>query len=161
MSSLELLNGLNQLGTEPFLVALSRSSDDAIIGKTLEGLVVFWNAAAERLYGYGAAEMLGRDIAVLIPPDRPQELSDLLARVSSGETVRNLQTERLRKDGATIPVSITVSPVVADDGTVIGASTIAHDLTLYVHQMTELREAHRRVAVNGLLESLLREESGV
>ena len=146
MSSLELLNGLNQLGTEPFLVALSRSSDDAIIGKTLEGLVVFWNAAAERLYGYGAAEMLGRDIAVLIPPDRPQELADLLARVGSGETVRNLQTERLRKDGATIPVSITVSPVVADDGTVIGASTIAHDLTLYVHQMTELREAHRRVA---------------
>ena len=140
------MNGLDQLGTEPFLVALARSSDDAIIGKTLDGLVVFWNAAAERLYGYRAAEMLGRDIAVLIPLDRPQELSDVLARVGNGEIVRNLRTQRRRKDGATIPVSVTVSPVLAVDGTVIGASTITHDLTLHLQQMADLREAQRRVA---------------
>jgi PAS domain S-box-containing protein len=135
---------LPSLATEPFLSALVRSSNDAIIGKTTNGIVVFWNEAAERLYGYEAEEMIGREISVLIPPDRPDELANLLARVQSGETVRNLPTERLRKDGTSIAVSITVSPVVDPDGTVLGMSTIAHDLTQYNQQMTDLREAHRR-----------------
>ena len=87
-------------------------------------MVVFWNEAAERLYGYEADEMIGREIAVLIPPDRPNELSNLLARAQSGETVRNLQTERLRKDGTTVAVSITVSPVIGPDGTVLGMSKL-------------------------------------
>jgi PAS domain S-box-containing protein len=141
-----LLPGLIELGAEPFLVALVRSSEDAIIGKTPDGRVVFWNSAAERLYGYGATEMLGRDIAVLIPADRPQELSQLMAQVRQGKIVRGFHTERLRKDGAIVPVSITVSPVVGDDGTVIGASTIAHDLSRYVDQMRILRESERRAA---------------
>ena len=84
--------------------------------------------------------MLGRDITVLIPADRPQELSQLMAQVRQGKIVRAFRTERLRKDGAIVPVSITVSPVVGDDGTVIGASTIAHDLSRYVDQMRILRE---------------------
>ena len=134
-----------QLATGPFLSALVRSSNDAIIGKTTDGIVVFWNEAAERLYGYEADEMIGREISVLIPPDRLYELPNLLARVQSGETVQNLSTERLRKDGTTVAVSITVSPVVGPDGTVLGISTIAHDLTLYNQQMADLREAHRRV----------------
>jgi PAS domain S-box-containing protein len=146
VKAIESLETLKHLGTDPFLAALARSSDDAIIGKTLDGRVVFWNAAAERLYGYGADEMLGSDIALLIPPDRPQELSELLAQVGNGETVRNLQTERLRKDGARIPVSITVSPVLADDGTVIGGSTIAHDLTRHLFQVAELQSTQRHVA---------------
>jgi PAS domain S-box-containing protein len=132
------------LATEPFLSALVRSSNDAIIGKTTDGIVVFWNEAAERLYGYEADEMIGREISILIPPDRPHELSNLLARVRSGETVRNLPTERLRKDGTAIAVSITVTPVVDPDGTFLGMSTIAHDLTLYNLQIADLRRAHRR-----------------
>jgi len=89
--------GVEKLDTHAFLAALVASSDNPIIGKTLDGTVVSWNEAAERLYGYRASEMLGRDIGVLIPPDRPDELSNLLARVRSGEIVRNMQTQRIRK----------------------------------------------------------------
>ena len=108
------------LTTEPFLSALARSSNDAIIGKTIDGIVVFWNEAAKSLYGYEADEMIGREISVLIPADRPDELSNLRSRVLSGETVRNFRTERVRKDGTLVAVSITVSPVVNPDGTVLG-----------------------------------------
>ena len=148
-------HGLDQLGVEHFLAALVRSSDDAIIGKSPDGRVVFWNAAAERLYGYRAEEMLGRHIAVLFPVDRPEELSDLLAHVRQGRTVTDFHTERVRKDGAIVPVSITVSPVIADDGTVVGASTIAHDLSGQVEQVRIVHEAERRAAeALSLLETL-------
>jgi two-component system NtrC family sensor kinase len=133
------------LDSAPFLAAVVRSSNDAIIGKTPEGTVVFWNEAAERLYGYEAAEILGCGIAILFPPDRPFELSELLTRVKSGETVRNFHTERLRKDGGTVAVSITVSPVIDADGSMIEMSAIAHDLTHHNRQIADLREAHRRV----------------
>jgi PAS domain S-box-containing protein len=146
VTTLSSATGLDKLGVEPFLAALVRSSDDAIIGKTPEGRVVFWNAAAERLYGYEAAEMLGRDIAVLVPADRPDELPEILAQVREGKVVRGLRTKRVRKDGAVVPVSITVSPVLGADGTVIGASTIAHDLSQYVEHVRVLREAERRAA---------------
>jgi PAS domain S-box-containing protein len=146
VTTLSAATGLDKLGVEPFLAALVRSSDDAIIGKTPEGRVVFWNAAAERLYGYEAAEMLGRDIAVLVPADRPDELPEIMAQVREGKVVRGLRTKRVRKDGAVVPVSITVSPVLGADGTVIGASTIAHDLSQYVEHVRVLREAERRAA---------------
>jgi PAS domain S-box-containing protein len=148
-------DGLSRLTAEPFLAALVTSSDDAIIGKTPEGQVVFWNAAAERLYGYEATEMLGRDISILIPPDLPHELAEILERVRKGEIVKGRHTDRLRKDGAIVPVSITVSPIVDDDGTVIGASTIAHDLSDYVENMRVLGDSERRTAeALSLLETL-------
>jgi PAS domain S-box-containing protein len=131
------------LDTESFLAALVRSSNDAIIGKTVDGMVVFWNEAAERLYGYTAEEMVGRQITVLVPPHRTGEFPDLMSRVRSGETVRNFETERLRKDGSLVAVSLTVTPVVGLDGEVLGMSTIAHDLTRHNRQMLDLREAHR------------------
>ena len=92
MKSVAATSGLEQLEAAPFLTALLESSDEPIIGKTLEGTVTFWNLAAERLYGYEASEMLGRDISVLIPAYRPLELSTILGRVAHGETVRHLQT---------------------------------------------------------------------
>ncbi len=131
------------LESHAFLAALFASSDDPIIGKRLDGTVAHWNEAAERLYGYTAAEMLGRSVGLLIPPDRPEELSDLLAQVRAGKIVRNFQTVRLRKDGTSVRVSITVSPVIAADGSILGGSVIAHDLTLYNQQIADLREAHR------------------
>ncbi len=134
------------LGAEAFLAALVESSDDAIIGKTLEGEVVSWNAAAERLYGYSAQEMLGRPIAVLLPPERTQELNDLLVQVRNGTSVRGLSTERMRKDGKRIPVSITVSPVVGAGGEVIGASTVARDLSAHLQVVAELSQAQRATA---------------
>lgn len=135
---------LIKLGAEQFLAAIVRTSNDAIIGKSLDGMVVFWNASAESLYGYSSEEMLGRDIAVLFPPHRPHELADLLARVRGGETIEDFHTERVRKDGSLVAVSITMSPVPDIDGRVLGISVIAHDLTLHNLQISDLREAHRR-----------------
>ncbi len=135
---------LVQFDAEQFLAAIVRTSSDAIIGKTLEGTVVFWNESAARLYGYSADEMLGRDISILFPPDRPNELSELLARVRGGELVRDYRTERRRKDGSTVPVSITMTLVPDALGGVSGISVIAHDLTLQNLQIRDLREAHRR-----------------
>ncbi len=134
---------VSPMAIEPFLSALIRSSNNAIIGKTIDGIVVCWNDGAQRLYGYTADEMIGREISVLIPADRSEELADLLSRVLAGETVRNFRTERVRKDGTVVAVSITVSPVIDSDGTVLGVSTIAHDLSFCDQHMADLREAHR------------------
>jgi PAS domain S-box-containing protein len=144
VDSPKLRKGAGHMKSDAFLTSLVSSSDDAIIGKTLDGTVLFWNEGAERLYGYRADELLGHDISVLIPLDRPLELSELLGRVRSGEIVRNFTTRRIRRDGTTVDVSITVSPVIDDDGTVLSASTIAHDLSLNNQYIADLREARRR-----------------
>ena len=137
--------GLHNLESESFLSSLVRAASDAIIGKTTDGIVLFWNEAAELLYGYNADEMIGNGIGVLFPPDRPLELANLLARVQAGNTVCNFKTKRLRKDGTTVSVSITVAPVIDEDGAVLGISTIAHDLTVHNLQIADLHEAHRQV----------------
>jgi PAS domain S-box-containing protein len=144
MTPMTVLPAAPRLEPEAFLAALVASSDDPIIGKTLDGRVFFWNGAAERLYGYTSTEMLGHDLAELVPADRPNELGELLARVRSGQTVRDFRTTRLRKDGTAVEVSITVSPVVGSDGVVVGGSTITHDLTAFLGQLADLGEAHRR-----------------
>jgi PAS domain S-box-containing protein/putative nucleotidyltransferase with HDIG domain len=133
----------HHLQSDQFLAALVSSSDDAIIGKTTDGVVVSWNTAAELLYGYSAAEMLGRDIAVLFPLWMLDEHDGLLARARRGETVHDLHTERLHKDGRRIEVSITVSPVIGPDGAVVGVATVAHDLTREIRAIAELRESQR------------------
>jgi PAS domain S-box-containing protein len=132
------------VGAEQFLAALVRTSNDAIIGKTIEGRVNFWNHAAQLLYGYTTEEMMGRDISILFPADRTKELSELLTRVCRGETIRDYHTMRVRKNGSYVAVSITMSPVVDDIGCVLGISVIAHDLTQFNLQIADLREAHRR-----------------
>ena len=137
-------NDLIKLGAEQFLAAIVRTSNDAIIGKSPDGTVVFWNEAAEALYGYSAAEMIGREIAILFPPDRPNELADLLTRVRAGETIQDFHTWRVRKDGSLVAVSISMTPVPDPDGNMLGISVIAHDLTLHNLQISDLREAHRK-----------------
>ena len=111
------------------LAAIVASSDDAIVGKTLGGTVTSWNAGAERLYGYAAGDIVGRSISTLISPDRPDEEADLLGRVARGERVEHFETERVRKDGTRVHVSVTLSPVRDDAGRVVGASAIARDIT--------------------------------
>jgi PAS domain S-box-containing protein len=111
------------------LAAIVESAEDAIIGKTLEGAITSWNSGAERLYGYSAEEVRGRPIVLLAPPDRPDEIPQILERLKRGERIERLETVRLRKDGKRIDVSLTISPIKDGGGRVTGASTIARDIT--------------------------------
>ncbi len=111
------------------LAAIVEWSDDAILSKTLDGIIASWNRGAERLYGYAAAEVVGQHVTMLAPPDRAAEITDILARLARGETIDHHQSVRRRKDGRLIDVAITVSPVRDEEGRIIGASTIARDIT--------------------------------
>jgi diguanylate cyclase (GGDEF)-like protein/PAS domain S-box-containing protein len=110
-------------------VAIVESSDDIIISKTLNGIIESWNPAAERLLGYAAEEMIGQPMTVIFPQDRLDEEASILERIRAGERVEHFETVRLRKDGRPINLSVTIAPIVADDGQVIGASKIARDIT--------------------------------
>jgi PAS domain S-box-containing protein len=112
-----------------FLAAIVDSTDDAVIGKTLDGTIISWNRGAERIYGYTAEDVVGRPISILIPEDRADELPAILSRLARGERIDHYLTKRRRKDGVVIDVSVTISPVQDTSGTIIGASAIARDVT--------------------------------
>ncbi|HEY4214313.1 MAG TPA: PAS domain S-box protein [Steroidobacteraceae bacterium] len=111
------------------LAAVVESSDDAIISKTLEGIIVTWNQAAQRIFGYTVEEIVGRSVTVLIPPELVDDEPRILERVKRGERIDHYETTRLRKDGTRIHVSLTVSPIRDGRGQIIGASKIARDVT--------------------------------
>jgi PAS domain S-box-containing protein len=111
------------------LVSVVESSSDAIIGKTLDGIITDWNAGAERLYGYAAGEAIGKPLSILLPPGRSDDISILLGKVGNGEHVQRYDTERMTRDGRIVPVSLSISPIRDDRGVIIGASSIAHDIT--------------------------------
>jgi two-component system, NtrC family, sensor kinase len=115
------------------LVAIVESSDDAIVGKTLEGIVTSWNKGAERgaerLFGYRAQEIIGQPVARLIPEDRLEGETHILARLRRGERVDHFETVRRRKDGTLVDVSVSISPTLDGRGRVVGASKIAPDIT--------------------------------
>ncbi len=111
------------------LAAIVEYSDDAIIGKDLKGTVTSWNNGAERLYGYTAAEMMGQSILRVVPNDRQNEEVEILETIGRGESVRHFETQRLRKDGTTVEVSVTVSAIKDSTGKVVGASKVARDIT--------------------------------
>jgi PAS domain S-box-containing protein len=119
------------------LAAIVASSDDAIVSKDLNGIVTTWNRGAERLFGYTAEEMIGRSIRTIIPADRQHEEDDTLARIRRRELVDHFETIRVRKDGTFVPISLTVSPILDADGTVIGASKIARDISVKIEIETE------------------------
>jgi PAS domain S-box-containing protein len=123
------------------LAAIVESSQDAIISKTLQGVVRTWNAAAERLFGYKAEEAVGRSITLIIPPDRLNEETEILSRISRGERVEHYETVRRAKDGRLIDISLTISPVRDGEGEIIGASKIARDITERKQSEEALREA--------------------
>jgi PAS domain S-box-containing protein len=120
-----------------YLASIVQFCDDAIIGKTLDGTVVSWNTGAERLYGYSAAEMIGRPISVLIPSYRPEELPEIYDAIRRGEGVDGLEAVRIRKDGTPIEVSLTISPIKDAEGRVVGASTVARDITRHKQEDNE------------------------
>ena len=111
------------------LAAIVTSSDNAIISKTLDGIVTSWNPGASRLLGYSAEEMIGKPMLTLIPPDRHKEEEEILALVSRGRSVDHLETVRVRKDGSLVDVSVTISPMRDENGKILGASKIMRDIT--------------------------------
>jgi PAS domain S-box-containing protein len=130
---------LAQEQSDAQLAGIVAASSDAIVSKTLDGTILTWNPGAERLYGYTAREMIGNDVTVILPPDRPDEERGLLARVSAGELIKHHETRRVRKDGTTIYVSLSMAPVRDPAGVIVGASTISHDITAEVEAERRLR----------------------
>ena len=124
------------------LAAVVESSDDAIITKTLDGKITSWNASAERLFGYTAAEIIGQPITVLIPPDRREEERHIIENLRAGNRIEHYETVRVRKDGRLFDVSLTVSPVHDQTGQIVGASKILRDITAAKAAEEALRAAH-------------------
>jgi PAS domain S-box-containing protein len=129
------------------LAAIVESADDAILGITLAGLITSWNRAAERLYGYTAAEMLGQPIAQLIPPDLADDLPMILARLRRGERIEQYETQRLAKDGTRLDVALTISPLRDHTGQIIGASKIVRDITARKQAEAELARRRQETAL--------------
>jgi PAS domain S-box-containing protein len=115
---------------QSLLAAIVASSDDAIISKTLDGRITSWNKGAERLFGYSAHEAIGRSIHLIVPPEGRGQVAEILDRIRHGDRVHHLEVERIRKDGARVNVSLTVSPVHDRHGQIIGASKTARDITV-------------------------------
>jgi len=124
--------------------ALVEFSDDAIIGKTLDGHITSWNGGAEMVFGYSAREMTGKHISVLIPDDRKDEEPGILEKIRRGESVEHYETIRRRKDGKLIDISVTVSPIRDKEGKIIGASKVARDITERKHLEKEITEISNR-----------------
>src|SRR6185437_6520793 len=111
------------------LAAIVESSEDAVIGESLDGTITSWNAAAQRLYGYGPEEAIGQPMAMLVPPERREELAALLSRMRAGEPIKDCEIVRRRKDGTTVDVALTTSPVRDAAGSVVGFATTGRDVT--------------------------------
>ncbi|HSN20456.1 MAG TPA: PAS domain S-box protein, partial [Usitatibacter sp.] len=135
-----------------YMAAIVESSEDAVISKTLDGVITSWNPAASRLYGYRAAEIVGKPITTLIPPELHEEELQILARVRSGQRVDHFETVRVAKDGRRIPVSLMVSPVRDAGGRIIGISKIARDLSAVQKANRELQALRDQLA--GELEAM-------
>ena len=129
----------SQLITARLLAAIVESSDDAIISKSLEGIIQSWNAAAERLFGFTAEEAVGQHISLVIPPDRITEEDQIIASLKAGNRIEHFETERVRKDGQRIIVSLSISPIKDDSGNVVGASKIVRDVTERMQLMKDLQ----------------------
>ncbi len=127
------------------LAAIIESSDDAIVSKDLNGVITSWNQGAERLFGYTAAEVVGESITIIIPADRLHEEREVLTRIRAGKKVDHFETLRRHKDGTLVPISLSVSPIRDGDGTVVGASKIARDISYRLEAEAERARLHKAV----------------
>jgi len=134
--------------TQRLLSSIVESSEDAIISKNLDGTILSWNGGAQKIYGYSADEVVGKPISLLVPPNMTDEIPVIMERLKKGETVRHYETDRIRKDGNLISVSITISPLHDDAEKIIGAATIARDIT--DHKQKEERDRLARVVLEHL-----------
>jgi two-component system cell cycle sensor histidine kinase/response regulator CckA len=140
-----------------FLAAIVDAADDAILAKDLNGTILSWNAAAERLYGYPAAEIVGKSASLIVPPERNGELERILGTIADGERIERFETTRLTRDGRTIDVSLIVSPIRASDGRVVGAATISRDITERSRFAAESQRAERLEVAARLARGIARE----
>jgi two-component system sensor kinase FixL len=135
-----------------WLKAIADSADDAIVGKDLNGVVIFWNKTAEMMFGYTAGEMIGQPISRIIPANRTAEEAAILERVRGGEKLAHFETKRRRKDGRIIPVSLAISPIRDERDRIIGISKIARDLSEAQHVRQELQQ--REALLRSILETV-------
>jgi len=145
VSSVEPAPPLENEHSAAQLAAIVESSQDAIVGKTLDGIITSWNAAAERVFGYKADEIIGQNIIKLIPLERRAEENMILTRLRRGERIESYETERLRKDGSRVELSLTISPVRDSEGRIIGASKIARDIGAARATERELRRREEQL----------------
>ncbi|HVP93865.1 MAG TPA: PAS domain S-box protein [Methanoregulaceae archaeon] len=132
---------------QQLLSSIIESTDDAIIGKKTDGTIIQWNRAAESLYGYRAEEVIGRHVSIIVPPEGADELRAMLEWIRTGKSISNFQTRRLRKDGTRIDVAVTISPIRDFSGNVVGASTIARDITSRIaeERLKDEEEKYRKL----------------
>jgi PAS domain S-box-containing protein len=128
---------------QSYLAAIVECSEDAIIGKTLDGIITSWNKGAEKTFGYAADEVVGRPITILIPPERHAEETAILEKLKRGEHIEHYVTTRIRKDGTPLVISLSISPIKASTGKIIGASKIARDITERQHAAEALQQNER------------------
>ena len=131
------------------LASIVNSSNDAIIGKSRDGIIMSWNKAAERYYGYLAEEVIGKSIDLIVPPELRGQLSLFLRRVGAGETIENYETVRLRKDGTRIEIRVTLAPIKDEEGHIIGISTIAQNIA--ERKKAEVSRIFRQQVLHGRL----------
>jgi len=136
------------------LAAIIESSDDAIVSKTLDGTIMSWNTAAERIFGYSAAEMIGSSVYLLIPPELHAEEQDILARIARGEHVAHFETTRVGRDGNRIAISLSISPIRDSSGSIIGTSSIKRDTTERKRAEAALLQASKMEALGALASGL-------
>lgn len=139
------------------LAAIIAGSDDAIFSKTLDAIITSWNAGAERMYGYTADEIIGHPVSLLVPPDRPDDVSNIMQRIVAGESVDHYDTLRRHKDGSVRYVTLTISPIRDRNGEIVGASTIARDMTSRRLAEEALRASEKLVAMGRMAASIAHE----
>ena len=150
----------SQAGME--LAAIVESSDDAILSKDLNGIIQSWNKGAQRIYGYSAAEMIGRHVSSLLPRDYPDDTREIMERLRRGERLEHYETLRQAKDGTVLSVSLTISPIREENGTIVGASTIARDITDRKRSEQELRRSRQALQESELrFRSLVQNSSDI
>jgi PAS domain S-box-containing protein len=150
------------LDYQALLASIVSSSDDAIVSKNLAGIITSWNNAAEKIFGYAAAEIVGQSIIRLIPPDRHSEETAILQTIKRGSRVNTFRTIRLRKDGESVHISATISPIFDAAGTIVGASKIARDVTEWqrnedIRTMLMREVVHRSKNMLALVEAIVRQ----
>ena len=139
------------------LAAIVSSSDDAIVGKTLDGIITDWNRGAQAIFGYAPGEIIGKPVKLLLPPDLEDEEDEILVRIRKGERIENFETRRRRKDGTIIDVSVTISPVHDEKGRLVGASKVARDISAAKKAQAALleREAHLKSVLDTVPDAMI------
>ncbi|MBV8457965.1 MAG: PAS domain S-box protein [Acetobacteraceae bacterium] len=139
------------------LAAIISGSDDAIFSKTLDAIITSWNRGAQRMYGYTAEEIIGHPVSMLVPPDRPNDVPSIMKRIRAGESLDHYDTVRRHKDGSLLHVSLTISPIRDRKGEIVGASTIARDMTSRRLAEEALRASEKLVAMGRMAASIAHE----